>query len=88
MRYTNYFSLVIKENGIPHLSPKTFRKMMNIVFLEGKLSGMRKLKEVYKGTDQYYKYDMLMFSSHKKLVELTQNTEPKILLKLMIEDDI
>ena len=31
---------------------------------------------------------MLMFSSHKKLVELTQNTEPKILLKLMIEDDI
>ena len=56
---------------------------MNIVFLEGSISGMNKAKETYKGTNQYYRYDLIIFKESRRLTELTGNLDPKELLKEM-----
>ena len=37
MKYTKYFSGVIKNQGIPHLNVEQYGRFMNIVSLEGKL---------------------------------------------------
>ena len=84
MQYTKHFSFIVKENGQPQLSSEQFRRVMNIVFLEGVISGLRKVKESNKNTDQFYKYDMLIFREEKRLTELTGNIRSESLLKEMM----
>lgn len=52
MQYTKNFSFLIKENGQPQLTSEQFRHMMNIIYLEGVVCGLRKVKEANKSTDQ------------------------------------
>ena len=84
MQYTKHFSFIVKENGQPQLSSDQFRRMMNIVYLEGVVNGLRKVKEANKNTDQFYKYDMLIFKEEKRLTELTGNLKPDELINEMI----
>jgi len=84
MRYTKYFSFIVKENGQPQMSADSFRTMMNIVFLEGVISGLNKSKEAHKGTDTYYKYDASIFKEQSRLTDITGNVEPSDLLENLI----
>jgi hypothetical protein len=34
MRYTKYYSDLIKASGVPHLTTSQFQTIMNIIFLE------------------------------------------------------
>ena len=83
MRYTNYFSSIVKEQGPPHLNPDQFRRMMNIVFLEGMISGMEKVKA--KEKSQSFKYDMLIFKQNQILTKLTGNLKPSLLIREMYQ---
>lgn len=83
MRYTNYFSSLVKEQGPPHLNPDQFKRMMNIVFLEGMIAGMEKIK--VKEKSQTFKYDMLIFKQNQVLTELTGNLEPNRLIREMYQ---
>ena len=44
---------------------------MNIVFVEGAISGLNKAKEICKDTNQFYRYDTIIFKESRKLSELT-----------------
>jgi len=81
MIYTRYFASVTKENGQPNLNPDQFRRLMNIVFVEGVLSGMTKIKEMDK--TEYFKYDTLIFKQDTVLTDLTGNLKPGDLLREM-----
>ena len=81
MTYANFFSSVTKDNGQPNLSPDQFRRMMNIVYIEGVISGIKRIKE--KETGQYFKYDVLIFKHDSVLTELTGNLKPNALLREM-----
>ena len=83
MKYTKYFSFIVKENGQPLLEEHQFRLMMNIIFLEGVISGLNKSKAANKGTDQYYKYDIILLNVERELSELTGNLKPSDLLYKM-----
>ena len=85
MQYTKYFSFKVKENGQPQLSSEQFRRMMNIIYLEGVIHGLKKSKEANKGTDQFYKYDVIIFKQEQKLTELTGNIKPNELLLIMLK---
>ena len=50
-----------------------FQRMMNIVSQEGVIHGMRRLKEKYKNTDNYYKFDVDIFKHQRVLTDLTGN---------------
>jgi len=81
MRYTNYFSSLVKEQGPPHLNPEQFKRMMNVVFLEGIIAGMEKIK--IKEKSQVFKYDMLIFRQNQVLTQLTGNLHPSQLIREM-----
>lgn len=81
MNYARYFAAITKNNGQPNLSTDQFRRMMNIVYLEGVIDGIRKIKK--KSTEEPYKYDMLIFEQETVLKNLTCNLEPKQLLTEM-----
>ena len=81
MIYSRYFSSITKENGQPNLNSEQFRRMMNIVYTEGVINGMSKIKEKDKAA--YFKYDMLIFNQRISLTNLTGNLKPGDLLKEM-----
>ena len=84
MQYTKHFSFIVKEKGQPQLSSEQFSRMMNIIYLEGVVCGLKKVKEANKHTDQFYKYDMLIFREEKRLTELTGNLKSEDLIKEMM----
>jgi len=59
--------------------------MMNIIHIEGIVEGMNKIKKTLKGTNEAYKYDMMIFKHSKVLTDLTGNQTPEILLKEMLQ---
>jgi hypothetical protein len=81
MQYSKYFGAITKENGQPNLNNDQFRRMMNIVSQKGVIHGMKRIKEKYKNTDNYYKFDMDIFTHQIVLTNLTGNLKPKDLLK-------
>lgn len=85
MKYTKYFDLITKEQGRLNLSTMQFQRLMNIVHLEGVLFGLHKAKEANKNTQAYHKYDILIFNEDVRLVELTGNLTPNLLLKEMAQ---
>jgi hypothetical protein len=84
MKYTKYFGAITKDQGQINLSSEQFRRMMNIVHVEGALRGMNKIKETHKNKQEYYKYDMLIFNEKDKLKILTSDLSPELLLTEML----
>lgn len=87
LEYTIYFSEVIKENGIPNLSPYQFRRLLNIIAVENRIQGIFCIKNQLENTPEFYKYDVILFKYQRQLTELTGNIKPDELLKEMYTFD-
>ncbi len=85
MKYTKYFGLMTKEQGRLNLPTMQFQRLMNIVHLEGVLFGLHKAKEANKDTQAYHKYDIFILNENTKLIGLTGNISPDLLLKEMAQ---
>ena len=83
MKYSKYFGLITRDKGGLNLSTAQFQRLMNIVFVEGSISGLNRAKETYKETNQYFRYDTIIFKENKRLTDLTGNLPPDKLLKEM-----
>ena len=83
MKYSKYFGAITRDKGGLNLSTTQFQRLMNILFVEGAISGLNKAKETYKDTSQYFRYDTLIFKQDMQLTDLTGNLEPQELLKEM-----
>ena len=84
MKYSKYFGGVTKDNGQPNLNTEQFKRMMNIVSAEGVVHGLRVIKEKYKNTTAYYKFDVDIYKYQRVLTDLTGNLKPEDLLEEMI----
>ena len=84
MKYSKYFGTVTKDIGQPNLNTEQFRRMMNIVSAEGVVQGLRIIKEKYKNTTAYYKFDVDIYKHQRVLTDLTGNLKPEDLLKEMV----
>ena len=84
MKYTKYFGLITKEQGRLNLSTEQFQRMMNIVHSEGVILGLNKVKETYKDTNQYYKYDTIILKHEVQLTDLTGNLVPDLIIEEMM----
>jgi hypothetical protein len=87
MKYSKYFGAITRDKGNLNLSTEQFQRLMNIVFVEGAINGLNKAKQTYKDTNQFYRYDTIIFKESRKLSELTGNLEPDKLLREMHELD-
>ena len=83
MKYSKYFGSITRDKGGLNLSTAQFQRLMNIVFVEGSINGLNKAKQTYKDTNQFYRYDTIIFKENKRLTDLTGNLPPDKLLKEM-----
>ena len=71
----------MNEGSSPNLSPDQFRRMMNIVFLEGVIQGLNRIKK--QEAKALFKYDILIFKQQTTLTDLTGNFSSSELLHEM-----
>ena len=76
MIYTKYFSGFTKENGQPNLNPEQFRRLMNIIFVEGSIQGMNQIKGDFKN-------EILLFKQDAVLTDFTGSIPPQELVREM-----
>jgi hypothetical protein len=84
MKYTKYFSGVLRNHGVPNLNVEQFAKLMNIVSLESRMQELLDFKESNKNREDYYKYDVRINSITNKIKTLTLDVLPKVLMQNMI----
>lgn len=85
MTYTNYYSTIIKAQGMPHISVAQHQKIMNIVHLEGALSHLVKLK--CDGQSQVNK-SKYIYQLTAKLYNLTKNETPEAFFKELFQHPV
>ncbi len=78
MKYTHFFSLMIKTQGIPQLGVDQFQRLMNIVYLEGRISSYSLIETDHK------RLFLRKFRMEKQLTDLTGNQHPNNLIQEMI----
>ena len=84
MKYTKYFSGVLRNQGVPNLNVEQYAKLMNIVSLEGRLQELLDIKETILNREEYYKYDVRINRITNKIKEVTLDVLPKELMQNMI----
>lgn len=84
MRYTKYFSGVLKNQGVPNLSVEQYARFMNIVSLEGRLQELQDLKAHVLNKEEQYKYDIRIYRISNKLKGLTAEQYPKEVMQNML----
>ncbi|MFD0836695.1 hypothetical protein ACFQ0I_13030 [Mariniflexile aquimaris] len=83
MKYTKYFSGVLRNQGVPNLNVEQFAKLMNIVSLESRMQELLDIKESNKNREEYYKYDVRIKRLQSKILKLTLGEDPNIVLRKM-----
>lgn len=76
MRYTKYFSSVLKQYGALNLGQEAMQTLLNIVHLESKLV-------VYHSLNSKHQFGIEIKRITDKLFELTGGLEPKVLMKAL-----
>ena len=84
MRYTKYFSGVLKNQGTPNLNVEQYARLMNIVSLEGRMQELNDLKKAIKNPNEHYKYDIRIHRLSKTLKGLTNDEYPKEVMHSMV----
>jgi hypothetical protein len=84
--YTKYLSILVNDQGAPNVNQSGYKKLMNVVYLEGKHEGLQKAKSMMKETNEPYKFDLKIFDVQKQITTLTGNIEPKEFIRLLLED--
>ena len=84
MKYTKYFSGVLRNQGVPNLNVEQYARLMNIVSLEGRLQELLDIKDTIQNREDYYKYDVRINRITNKIKEVTLDVLPKELIQNMI----
>jgi hypothetical protein len=84
MKFTRYFSGVIKNNGIPNIAVSEYQKVFNIVSLENRIDELYRLKDKERNQDRKYRFDIRIKHLEDQLNRLTMENTPQNILKYML----
>ena len=63
--YTKYLSALVNDQGAPNINQVDYKKLMNVVYLEGKLEGLKSASKMMSNTDESGKFDLTIFDVQK-----------------------
>ena len=86
MKFTRYFSGVIKNQGIPHIDVNEYCRLFNIITLEAKLEELYKLQDKGRSHNTKYMLDIRIHDLKTKLDRLTMENTPQNVLKYMLSE--
>jgi hypothetical protein len=81
MKFTSYYSKVVKAQGVPHLSVKQHQLLMNILFLE---AGMYQLEQLRCEGQSLANKNEVLFKMKYRLQDLLQHQSPEHILEHMV----
>ena len=81
MRYTKFFAHINKDVGLQRISKSQLGRIMNIVFLEGKLKGLEESSSTFKHDLSSKGVELLKFKIRKRITVLTGNMDVKALMQ-------
>ncbi|NNF73656.1 MAG: hypothetical protein HKN00_00605 [Flavobacteriaceae bacterium] len=84
MRFTRYYSKLIRTQGLPHLCVDQHARLMNIISLEGRLAELENLKKSMKDSDRHYQFDVRIYRVQLQLKGLTGDQFPKEVMHHMV----
>lgn len=79
---------MIRQFGAPTLEQESFQRMMNIVYLEARISAFQSIKKRNQGKTDFYKYDLDISKLNQELKGLTQGLEPEKLMQLLTQGNV
>ena len=82
--YTKYLSALVNDQDAPNVNQEDYKKLMNVVYLEGKLEGLKNASKMMSNTNELGKFDLKMFDVQKQITLITGNIEPKEFIRLML----
>ena len=85
INYTKHLSALVNDQGAPNVSQEDYKKLMNVVYLEGKLEGLKTATKMMTNTTEPRKFDLKLFDVQKQITLITGNLEPKEFIRLMLE---
>lgn len=83
MKFTSYYSSLIKAQGIPHLSIEAHSRLMNIVFIEGAIHHLSQIKSE---GDSKVNIGKKEYKLYAQLYNITKKLSPKELIQEMVEN--
>ena len=84
MRFTRYYSRLIKAQGLPHLDVNQHCRLMNIISLEGRLMALESLKKDLTNTAEHHKFDVRIHKVNLQIKALTEDKFPKDVMSDLI----
>ena len=84
MKFTSYYSQLVKANGVPHLSAKEHFRLMNILYLEASMHALEKLP--CEGKSLANKNGELHTLKYK-LMNLTRKQSPEQVMQSMLDTE-
>jgi hypothetical protein len=83
--YTKYLSTLVNDQGASNISQSGYKKLMNVVYLEGKLEGLQRAKSLMNSSNEPRKFDLKIFDVQKQLTTITGNIDPKEFIRELME---
>jgi hypothetical protein len=81
MKYTKYFGRVNKDRGLQRVSHIQMARIMNIVYLEGRLRGIKESSAIFMRDKNTRKVEVLTYQVARRITELTGNREPRAVME-------
>ena len=85
MKFTKFYAGYINSQGSPNLQPAHFKQLMNLIHLEGQITGIDRVIEKFKNIDTHHKYDFVKVDITKKINDVSKGLSPAELLQLWSE---
>jgi len=84
MKFTRYFSRVLRENGTPDISVNEYQRMLNIIVIENQIDILQKVKMNKRHHDRTRYLERELLHLDTLLKRLTRENKPQNLLKYML----
>ena len=68
---TKYLNDIIQNQGVPNVSQEDYKKLMNVVYLEGKFEGLKSASKMMSNTEEPRNFDLKMFDVQKQITLIT-----------------
>lgn len=86
MRFTNYFSRILKEQGTPQIKLKYYQTMLNVIIIENNIELLNSLQIKEHNTDRKYFLKSDISGLKSKLNMLTMENKPENMLKYWLNE--
>ena len=85
MKFTYYYSNLLKTNGVPHIGVKQYQYIFNLMALEIRLDEQNKIIQALPNGDAKAALNKHNFNLYNKLNNLTKGKEPKEIMRALMD---